>query len=285
VFGLLVLCDGFQECVHCCAGEGIGELNRPGNAGGCDVSLDTSHSLPEPGRFRPLAAQVAYVFRCAKLYLRAELGNCYAIRGNHQRGVGLLEQVLEESADATLTVAPRGMVAKVACDAISDAKLGNLGFDLGARMAKCAIAELTTLEQFTDQPRRGDVIYPLAVQAAQSINGFGTSEARELAEQLAAIANRPQLSKVPDSAVINTIEKALKSGQFTQALALIKSARSGASALHHDIIFDNFEVIADLHLGRFAPAADGIDRILTAAGGETYLSKLCRSSPSRLGMP
>ncbi|MGO9349546.1 MAG: NB-ARC domain-containing protein [Mycobacterium sp.] len=224
-----------------------------------------------------------YVFRCAKIFLRAEIANSYAVRGEYQRGVDLLDQVLEEAANVTLTVAPRSMVAKVACDAISDAMLGNLGFDVAARMAQRAIAELTTLEQFTDQPKRGDVIYPFAIQAAQSINSFGTSEARELAEQLAAIANRQNLSKIPDSAVINTIEKSLKSGQFTQALALITSARSGVSALHQNIMFDNFEVIANLHLGRFAAAADGIDRMLAVAGGGTYLQPALRAVSIEVG--
>lgn len=219
-------------------------------------------------------AQIAYVFRCAKILLRAEIANCYAVRGEHQRGVGLLDQVLEESADVALTVYARGAVAKAACDAITDAKLGDLGFDVAARMAQRAITELMALEQFTDQPKRGDVIYPLAIQAAQSINGFGTSEARELAEQLAAIANRQQLSKIPDSAIINTIEKGLKNGQFAPALTMIKSARSRFSAVHQVIMLDNFEVIADLHLGQFAAAADAIDRIFAVAGGEAYLQQV-----------
>jgi hypothetical protein len=219
-------------------------------------------------------SQVAYVFRCAKIYLRAEIGNSYALRGEYQRGVDLLEKVLEESANVTLTVHARGMAAKVACDAVSDAHLGNLGFDVAGRMAQRAIAELTTLEQFADQPKIGDAVYPFAIQAAQSINSFGTPEARELAEQLAAISKRQHLSKIPDSAIINTIEKALKSGQFAPALAVIQSARSQLSAVHQIIMLDNFEVIADLHLGQFAAAADAIDRIFAVAGGEAYLQQV-----------
>lgn len=210
-------------------------------------------------------AQISYVFRCAKLYLRAEIANSYALRGEYQRGVDLLEKVLEESEHLTLTVHPRGMAAKVACDAVSDAHLGNLGFDVAARMAQRAIAELTALEQFTDQPRIGDAVYPLAIQAAQSINSFGTPEARELAEQLAAIAQRQRLSRTPDSAIINTIDNALKGGQFPQALQLIMQVRSSFSEVHHRVMFDNFEVIANLHLRRFEAAADGIDRILAVA--------------------
>ncbi|ORA15590.1 NB-ARC domain-containing protein [Mycobacterium asiaticum] len=228
-------------------------------------------------------SQAVYVFRCAKLFLRAEIANCYAARGEYQRGVDLLEQVLEESATVTLTVAPQSMVTKVACDAISDAVAGNLGFDVAARIAQRAIAELTTLEQFADQPKRGDVIYAFAIQAAQSINSFGTSDARELAEQLAAIADRQLLSKIPDSAVINTIDKSLKNGQFTQALTLTKSARSGVSALHQNIMFDNFEVIANLHLGRFAAAAEGIDRIVAVAGGGTYLQQFLHAAYNEVG--
>ena len=212
-----------------------------------------------------------YVFRCAKMYLRAEIANCYASRGEYQRGVDLLEQVLDESANVTLTVAPQGMVAKVACDAITDAMQGNLGSELAARMAQRAITELTRLEQFEDQPRRGDVIYPLAIQAAQSIKSFDTAEARELAKQLAAIATRQRLSKIPESAIINTIEKSLNTGQFTQALTLIHSARNNSPAVHQRIMLDNFEVIANLHLRRFATAADGIDRILATADGQSYL--------------
>lgn len=206
--------------------------------------------------------QTVYVFRCARLYLRAEIANSYALRGEYQRGVDLLGKALEEAANVTLTVHARGMAAKVACDAVSDAHLGNLGFDVAARMAQRAIAELTALEQFTNQPKIGDVVYPLAIQAAQSINNFDTPEARELAEQLAVIARRQDLSKMPDTAVINTIDNALKRGQFPQALQLILQVRGGFSALHHKVMFDNFEVIANLHLRRFEAAADGIDRIL-----------------------
>jgi hypothetical protein len=225
-----------------------------------------------------------YVFRCAKIYLRAEIANCYATRGEYQRGVDMLQHVLDESASITLTVAPQGMVAKVACDAIADAMLGDLGTDVAVRMARNALAALTKLEQFEDQPKRGDVIYPLAAQAAQAIHSFDSAEAHEIANQFAAVANRQQLSKVPEAAIIKAIENSLKTGQFTRALQIVESARGGDNpAAHTSIMFDNFAVIANLHLRRFAAAADGIDRILYTAEGNPFLTAHLQAATTEIG--
>lgn len=38
---------------------------------------------------------------------------------------------------------------------------------------------LNKIEQFTDQPRRGDVIYKIAVRAAQALNRFATLQTRQ----------------------------------------------------------------------------------------------------------
>lgn len=48
-------------------------------------------------------------------------------------------------------------------------------------------------------------------------------------------------------------------------------------------MFDNFEVIANLHLGRFAPAADGIDRILAAAKDGPYLRAPLHAASTEVG--
>ena len=45
--------------------------------------------------------------------------------------------------------------------------------------------EIAKIEQFTDTPRRGEIIHQFAVQAAQAINRFGTAETRAVAEELA----------------------------------------------------------------------------------------------------
>lgn len=207
----------------------------------------------------------AYVFRCAIMYLRYEVANCHSSRGNYERGVELIEQALDEFADVTPTIHPQCALAKAACDAIADVEVGGLGEQRALRFARQAIDEIAKIEHFTDAPRRGEIIYRLAVQAAQAINRFGTAETRAVAEELAGIANQQQLPAPQEIDKINQIDQFLRTGQYPQALTLIQMTRGANPTAYQKVMFDNFEIIANLHLHRFNAAADGIDRILAAA--------------------
>jgi hypothetical protein len=163
------------------------------------------------------------------------------------------------------TIHPQGALAEAACDAIADVEVGGLGEQRALRFARRAIGEIAKIDQFTDVPRRGEIIYQLAVQAAQAINRFGTAETRAVAEELADIATQQQLSAPQEIDKVNQIDQFLRTGQYRQALALIQMTRGANSSAYQKVMFDNFEIIANLHLHRFNAAANGIDRILAAA--------------------
>lgn len=206
-----------------------------------------------------------YVFRCAILYLRYEVANCHSSRGNYERGVELIEQALDEFADVTPTIHPQCALAKAACDAIADVEVGGLGEQRALCFARRAIDEIAKIEQFTDVPRRGEIIYRFAVQAAQAINRFGTAESRAVAEELADIANQQRLPAPQEIDKINQIDQFLRTGNYLQALALIQMTRGANPTAYQKVMFDNFEIIANLNLHRFNAASDGIDRVLAAA--------------------
>ncbi|MEA2771071.1 MAG: hypothetical protein QOD93_4033 [Acetobacteraceae bacterium] len=217
-------------------------------------------------------SQQAYAFRCAVLYLKSEVANCHSSRGDYARGVELIEQALEEFAIVeAATFHPQCAAAKAACDAIADAEVGGLGEHRALPLAARAIDALTKIEQFTDPPGRDRVIYQLAVQAAQAVNRFGTTETRSAAEQLDEIASRNQPSTPQEIDKINQIDQFLKTGRYPQALALIQITRGANPTAYQRVMFDNFEIIANLHLHRFDVAADGIDRILSAAAEGTHM--------------
>jgi uncharacterized protein YaaN involved in tellurite resistance len=159
-------------------------------------------------------------------------------------------------------VHPQAAAAKAAADAIADIEIGGLGEQCALPFARRAIDALNKVEQFTDQPRRGEVIYQFAVQAAQAINRFGTPQARELAEQLSDIAQRQQLSQPTDLDKVNQIDRLLRSGQYQQALALTRRVRAQNPTAYREVMFDNFETIANLRLHNFAAASTSLQRIL-----------------------
>ncbi len=210
-----------------------------------------------------------YTFRVATFYLRYEVANCYSSRGEYDRGATLLERALNDFADVDATPHPLGAAAKAAADAIADIEIGGLGEQRALPFARLAIQMLNKMEQLTDQPRRGDAIVQLAAQAAQAINRFGTPQARTLAEQLSEIAQRQRLSRPPDFQRINEIHYALRDGRYEQALTLTRRLRTENPNAYRDIMFDNFETIANLHLNRFDAATGSLQRILDAAN-ETH---------------
>jgi hypothetical protein len=212
-----------------------------------------------------------YVFRCAIMYLRCEVANCHSSRGNYERGVELIEQALDEFAGVTPTIHPQCALAKAACDAIADVEIGGLGEQRALGFAQRAIEEITKIDQFTGTPRRGEIIYQFAVQAAQAINRFGTDESRAVAEELAELATQQQLSAPQDIDKVNQIDQFLKTGQYQQALALIQITRGANPSAYQKVMFDNFEIIANLHLQRFNAAAAGIGRIRAAAADGQHM--------------
>lgn len=224
--------------------------------------LDFADTIAIPSE---AGAHDIYVFRCAKFYLRYEVANCYSSRGDYEHGVALIEQALDDFAGVTPTIHPQCALAKATCDAISDVHTGGLGEERALGFARRAIEEITKIEGFTEVPRRGEIIYQFAAQAAQAVNLFSSAETRSMAEQLAEIATRQQISVPQEFDKINQIHRFLKAGQYQQALALTHATRGANSSAYQMVMFDNFEIIANLHLHRFGAAADGIDRVLAAA--------------------
>lgn len=225
-----------------------------------------------------------YTFRVASFYLRYEVANCFASRGEYERAATLLQQALDEFADVKATVHPQAFAAKAAADAIADIEIGGLGEQRALPFARRAIEALIKLERFTDQPRRGDVIYQLAAQAAQAINRFGTPQTRAAAEQLAEIAQRQQLSRPSDAHIVGQIEHYLRTGQYQQALALTRAARTQNPTVYRNIMFDNFETIANLHLQRFDAASAAIERILHAANETHHMRPVVQQAASDMGV-
>ncbi|MBS0338420.1 MAG: ATP-binding protein [Proteobacteria bacterium] len=223
-----------------------------------------------------------YTFRVATFYLRCELANCYSSRGEYDRGITLLEIALDEFADVEATVHPQAAAAKAAADAIADIEAGGLGEHRALPFAHRAIQSLTKLETFTDQPRRGEVIYPIAAQAAQAINRFGTPAAHQLAENLAAIAGRQHLSQ-PANDTINQIDRLLRTGRHQQALTLSQRARAVNTSAYQDVMFDNFDTIAHLHLGNFNAAATSLQRILDAAHATPHMRPQVELAAEEIG--
>ena len=178
---------------------------------------------------------------------------------------------MDEFAAVNATVHPQAAAAKAAADAIADIEIGGLGEQRALPFARRAIDALNKVEQFTDQPRRGEIIYQFAVQTAQAINRFGTPQARELAEQLRDIAQRQQLSQPTDLDKINQIDRLLRSGQYQQALALTRRVRAENPTAYREVMFDNFETIANLRLHNFAAASTSLQRILDAAGESHHM--------------
>jgi tetratricopeptide (TPR) repeat protein len=239
--------------------------------------LDLVDTITPPVDVDP---QHVYVFRCAKLYLRCEIANCYASRGEYRRSVDMIEQALDEIDGVTLTVRAQLRAAEAACDSLTDAIIDRQESATVTRLANRAITELTKFDAIGD-PHRGDVIVAMAIQAARSINSSEfAADMQALVDQLGAIATRQQVSAAPEAMVLDQIQQLLASGRSTQALAQIRQARGSNPSIYERVMFDSLEAIALLRLDRFTPAADAIDRILTAGRGaqmRTHLQLACTS--------
>lgn len=226
-----------------------------------------------------------YVFRCATAYLRTEIANAAASRGDFERSVATLEKVLNDVEGLSLTVHAQGMVAKVACDALADVMLGELAPEKAVHFARRAVAELTKLETFkSTNPEIGELIAEFAVQAFQAIARFDAPETEELAIQFRTIATRQAVSTLPSAAGIMQVETHLQRGEFVKARALVEQLRGSDPSPTSKIMFDNFETIADLYLGRWADATAAIDRILAiAASRGAYLHTVLQMACNEIG--
>lgn len=224
-----------------------------------------------------------YAFRVAAFYMRYEVANCFSSRGDYHRGVTLLETALDEFADVDATVHPQAATAKAAADAIADIDAGGLGEARALPFARRAIQACARLEQFTDQPRRGQIIYQFAAQAAQAINRFGSPEARELAEQLAAIAQRQTVPQLTDMDKIQQIDQMLRGGQYQRALTLVRRTRSERQTAYSEVMFDSFETIAHLGLSHFGAASTTLQRVLDAGTGTDHLRPQVELAAEEIG--
>ena len=109
-----------------------------------------------------------------------------------------------------------------------------------------------------------------------------TPEALTLIQQLTLIATRNHTTTLPVEQ-INQIHHSIKGGNFTGVLALIHQLRGPDSSVYDRIMYDSFEAIANLHLRRFTPAADVIDRVLGAAGGGRHLREHLKLACEEIG--
>lgn len=218
-----------------------------------------------------------YVFRCAKLYLSCEIANSAASRGEYERSVRLMEKALDDIQDIELSPHAQGAVTKAVCDMVADAALGGLDSDRARLHAKRALVELGKLSR-VGGPRIGEVVATLALQTAHSIRNLGATDVEDLATQFTDMAARQQVTRMPTVGWVLQIERSLAGGLYREALVLIKQARNLDLNIYDKVMFDNFESIANLHLGRLTEASDAIERILRAAGTphmHTHLTMAC----------
>lgn len=220
-----------------------------------------------------------YVFQCARFYLRFEIANCIASRGDYERSIDLIELGLDQIDGVTLTRHAQFTTAKAASDAVADAMLGGLEIDRVMNLATRAIAELRKFDTIGG-PQRGDLIVAMAIQVGQSLSNVDADGAQSLIDQLGEIATRQTISTTPDAVRIQTIQHFLSNGGDVQALQIIQQARESSPSVYEQVMLDTFEAIAYLHLHRFTPAAVAIDRILRGGGdGEqmkAHLQMACK---------
>lgn len=229
--------------------------------------LDLVDSIPLPESADP---RHIYVFRCAKMYLACEIGNCAASKGEYERSLAMIERALDEIQDVELTPHAQGMVAKAGCDMLSDMYLGRLGAERARLLAPRALRELRRFSRI-DNPRLGGVIVTLAIQARQSIQGLGSPELEWLALEFQDIAASQQVSSMPAIGTTAQIGQMLAHGRYRETLELVRRTRRPDENVYDRIMFDNVESIANLYLGKLAQAADAIDRVLTVAGDGNHL--------------
>ena len=192
-----------------------------------------------------------------------------------------MEQALGEIEGTDLTIHAQGMVAKVACDAVVDAMTSDQTPERVAVFAQRAVTELSRFEHVVN-PGARPLIATIAYQAAHAMRTLTTPKALTLIDKLTLIAARNHTSTLPVEQV-NQIHRNIKRGNFTAALALISQLRKPDSLVYDNIMYDNFEAIANLHLSRLTPAADAIDRVLAAAGGGPHLREHLKLSCEEIG--
>ncbi|MFZ3395424.1 ATP-binding protein [Rhodococcus sp. 7Tela_A2] len=211
-----------------------------------------------------------YVFRCAKLYLACEIANCAASQGEYTRSIDIIETALTEIQGVALTPHAQGMVTKAACDSVADAMLGGLDVDRAKALTRRALAELRKFGTIGN-PRLGGVIATLSIQAGQAAKKFEDREMKRLAVRLLEFASMQTVTEMPQLGHVMQIHNLLSGGYASQALELVQRVRPPNASVYDRVMFDNFEVIANLHLGNFPNAADGIDRILSLADNGNHL--------------
>ncbi|MFE6920600.1 ATP-binding protein [Nocardia sp. NPDC057663] len=211
-----------------------------------------------------------YVFRCARLFLRYEIATTHASRGHYDNSVNEIELALDEVSDLTLSHGAQFLAATAACAALADNVLGNLGQQRCAMWADRALAELIKFDA-VGGPNRGDQLVRLAIQAAQSIEQSNIESKQDLIDKFGEIACRQSISAVPDAVQIESLQELVVRGEFAAVLELVQRMRGSEPSADEQVMYDHFDAIAYLHLGRFSDAEQAIDRILQLAGRWSYL--------------
>lgn len=117
----------------------------------------------------------------------------------------------------------------------------------------------------------------------QAVNRFGTPAALELVQTLADIAQRQHLSRPTDQDTINQIDRLLRTGRHQQALPLSRRTRGDSPSAYRNVMFDNFDTIAHLHLGDFDAAASSLQRILDAAKESPHMRPQIELAAEEIG--
>ncbi|MEV0339172.1 ATP-binding protein [Nocardia sp. NPDC050713] len=226
------------------------------------VSTVPLPSTADPGR--------VYVFRCARLFLRHEIATTHASHGHYDESVSEIELALDEVSDLTLSRGAQHLAATAACAALADTVLGSLSQQRCAMWADRALAELIKFDA-VGGPERGDLVVRLAIQAAQSIGRSHIERKQDLIDKFGEIARRQRVSAVPEAAQIARLQELVVRGEFAAVLELVHQMRGSEPSADEQVMYDHFDAIAYLHLGRFSDAEQAIDRILQLVGGWSYL--------------
>ncbi|MFG3522054.1 ATP-binding protein [Nocardia nova] len=228
--------------------------------------LDLVAAVPPPAPADP----GAYAFRCARLFLRYEIATTHASRGHYNESVSEIEIALNEVSDLTLSRGAQHIAAMAACAALADTVLGGLGRQRCAIWADRALAELLKFEAVAG-PGAGDLVVRLAIQAGQSVGQSHIETKQILIDKFGEIARRQRISETPEATRIVRLQTLAVQGKFTAVLELVQQMRGPNPSADEQVMYDHFDAIAYLHLGRFSDAEQAITQILSLAGRWSYL--------------
>lgn len=200
--------------------------------------------------------------RRAKALLKYEAASAYSSRGQHERGVGMLERALEDINGVELSAPERAIVAKAAANALTDIHLGQLDIGRALPLAKRLVDELRILER-SNHPHAGEWVHLSADLGARAIRAVGSRQVDALIAALEEIAGRQTRSPSMTRA-LQEIAADIKSGQHVSALARIAQvgAQPAAQSPQSKATLQQLMATALLHLGGYDDAGNVIELIL-----------------------